>query len=74
MRPNNQHRWPDYTYLVATRNTTAHDSDAIVQQLLELNQEISAGKRRYIPFGDQAAAMDELPLQDLSGIMCHYLW
>ncbi|HET9970333.1 MAG TPA: DNA methyltransferase [Streptosporangiaceae bacterium] len=46
---------------------TAHDGDAIVQRLLELNREISAGKRRYDPFGAQAAsAMNELPMQDLS--------
>jgi len=44
----------------------AHDSDAIVQQLLALNREISAGKRRYDPFGTRASAMDELPMQDLS--------
>ena len=45
----------------------AHDSDVIVQQLLELNREISTGKRRYDPFGTQAAsAMNELPMQDLS--------
>jgi len=44
----------------------AHDSDAIVQRLLELNREISAGKRRYDPFGTWASAMDELPMQDLS--------
>jgi hypothetical protein len=36
----------------------------IVQQLLELNREISAGKRKYDPFGTQASAMDELPLHD----------
>jgi hypothetical protein len=44
----------------------AHDSDAIVQHLLELNREIAAGKRRYDPFGTRASAMDELPMQDLS--------
>ena len=44
----------------------AHDSDAIVQQLLELNREIAAGKRRYDPFGTRTSAMDELPMQDLS--------
>ena len=44
----------------------AHDSDAIVHQLLELNREIAAGKRRYDPFGTRASAMDELPMQDLS--------
>jgi hypothetical protein len=43
----------------------ARDDDQMVRQLLELNREISAGKRRYDPFGVQASAMDELPLQDL---------
>ena len=49
----------------------AHDSDAIVQQLLELNREISAGKRRYDPFGTRVSAMDELPMQDLSMSCVH---
>jgi hypothetical protein len=43
----------------------AHDSDALVQRLLELNREVAGGTRPYGPFGDQAAARAAfLPLPD----------
>jgi hypothetical protein len=46
--------------------TVARDDDEMVRRLVKLNREISAGRQQYDPFGAQAAAMDELPLQHLS--------
>jgi len=42
----------------------AHDNDEIVQRLLKLNREIAGGKRKYDPFGTQAAAAAEMLLPD----------
>lgn len=41
----------------------AHDDDELVQRLLKLNREISAGKRTYDPFGTQVWTADQLPEQ-----------
>jgi len=39
----------------------AHDDNDAVRRLLALSREISAGQRRYEPFGDQELALVELP-------------
>ncbi len=41
----------------------AHDDDDAVRRLLALSREISAGQRRYDPFGDQVLALVELPYE-----------
>ncbi len=62
--------WPLYTELdeaVAAAygwpKDVAHNSDEVVQRLLELNRAIAAGKRAYDPFGTQAAATAEMFLR-----------
>jgi hypothetical protein len=46
--------------------SVAHDDDDMVQRLLKLNREITAGERGYDPFGVQAWAADHLPEQNIS--------